>query len=153
MKKQTKTYILLGVVLLIWGIIGFRIYGSLSPTPEVNEVAGMATFRPKAIKEREHFTILADYRDPFLGTMPAREVVRKKIKKTVAPQEPMPEMTYTGYITDTSTQGKIYFITMAGQQYMLSPKEKVGEMTLISGTATKVKIRYKNRLKTLQLQE
>ncbi|WP_394748235.1 hypothetical protein [Spongiimicrobium salis] len=153
MKKQTKTYVLLGVVLVIWGMIGFRVYSSLSPESVENEVGSVTTFRPQKIKERERFAIVADYRDPFLGTLPVKKVRKKKKQKAVQPQEPMPEIKYTGYITDTETQGKIYFISMAGQQYMLSPREKVGEMTLIRGTEKSVKVRFKNKTHTIPLQQ
>lgn len=152
MKKQTKTYILLGTVLIIWGMIGFRVYSSLSTEPVTADVVQITTFRPQKIQEREEFTILADYRDPFLGTMPVKKIKKKKIKKAV-PKVPEPEIKYTGSITDTNTQGKIFFITMEGQQYMLAPKEKVGDLTLVSGNANRIKVRYKNRLKTIPVEQ
>lgn len=79
MKKQNKTYLLLAVVLGIWGIIGYKFFSAVNPdAPEIAQVTSDQVFVPKQMKEREVFSIVADYRDPFLGTVQAP---KKKVKK------------------------------------------------------------------------
>jgi len=153
MKKQNKTYLLLAVVVGIWGIIGFKMFNAVSPDQEeIAEVISNEIFVPKELKEREMFTIAANYRDPFLGTVQApRKKVKKKTtikakNKKVVPQK---SIQYTGFITDSSSKQKIFFVTIDGQQQMMSVSDTFQEVKLIRGTKSSIKVRYKGNTQTI----
>jgi hypothetical protein len=155
MKKRSRTYLLLGSVLIIWAILGFRIVKTIGPsTPD--EVVRTATtdFVPPEARKRDTFSILADYRDPFLGTMPKK--ARKKLVKRKAPPKPvLPEIQvrYSGWINDSSSGQKIFFVEIDGEQLMMTRNQKHGELKLLSGNKDKIRVRYNGRTKTIKKSE
>lgn len=154
MKKQNKTYILLAVVLCVWGFIGFQFFGAVNPsTQEIAEVTSDQTFVPKQIKEREAFTIAANYRDPFLGTVQAPKKKNKKNKSTRANKQVVPSKSiqYTGFITDKSSKQKIFFITVDGQQQMMSINDTFKEVKLLRGTKNAIRVKYNGSTQNVTL--
>ncbi|MEX0275688.1 MAG: hypothetical protein AB3N16_15050 [Flavobacteriaceae bacterium] len=113
MGKKGKTYLLLAVVLGIWGIIGIKILGAVNPKPTEDLHPKMArAFTPQKIKQRDTFAIAANYRDPFLGKvfkkpLPAR--TPKKHPKKTTPKTPERPVAYTGYIAAGTESDNLYF--------------------------------------------
>ncbi len=141
---------LLGVVLLIWGIIGFKVLGALSSEEETPALAENVNFKPKEVAKKDTFSILADYRDPFLGTLPPS---KKKSKRVVKKKEvQFPSINYTGLITDQNTKNHIFFVTISGNQYLMRKGNSQAEVTLMSGSSSKIRVKYKGILKTISLQ-
>lgn len=145
MKKQHKTYLLLAVVLLVWGMIGYKFVNAVNPSIENNNNSAVTVekFVPKEIEEREQFTIVANYRDPFLGTMknPASNQ-KKKVSKIVKKDLPKKSIVYTGFITDKGSKQKIFFVTIDGQQQMMSLRDTFKEVKLVQGTKSYIKVSY-----------
>ena len=144
MKKQHKTYLLLAVVLLVWGMIGYKFVSAINPAVESdNSVAIAERFVPKEIKEREQFTIVADYRDPFLGTEKTPVTSpKKKISKVIKKEVPKKNISYTGFITDNASKQKIFFVTIDGQQQMMGLKDTFKDVKLTNGTNSYIKVSY-----------
>ncbi|WP_097045178.1 hypothetical protein [Flagellimonas pacifica] len=150
MSKNIKTYLLLGIVLLIWGIIGFKVLSALSPEDETLALAENVNFEPKEVAEKDTFNILVNYRDPFLGTL---SLSKKRTKKVVKKREvQFPSVNYTGLITDQNTKNHIFFVTISGNQYLMRVGNTQSDVTLVSGRSNNIKIRYKGILKTIPLQ-
>ena len=151
MKNKNKTYLLLAIVLIVWGILGIKIVGAINPEP--NE--GLTTvitekFVPKAIKERDTFSIVANYRDPFLGTLPKGTLKKKRV---VPKKEKLPEkiIMYSGSIMDAKTKKRIFFVSIDGQQHMLSKNDIMDEVRLVSGNTNWIKVKYQGKTKTISL--
>ena len=71
MKKDKKTYVLIGLVVFIWGILGVKVIGTLSAEEKpLNNIAAPKIPMTVTTKKRDTFSIVALYRDPFLGTFP-----------------------------------------------------------------------------------
>ena len=100
-------------------------------------------FVPKEIKEREQFTIVADYRDPFLGTEKTPVTSpKKKISKVIKKEVPKKNISYTGFITDNASKQKIFFVTIDGQQQMMGLKDTFKDVKLTNGTNSYIKVSY-----------
>lgn len=151
MKNKNKTYLLLAIVLVVWGILGLKIVGAINPEPNEDHITVITEkFVPKAIKKRDTFSIVANYRDPFLGTLP--KGTHKK--KRVAPKkEKLPEknILYSGSIMDAQTKKRIFFVNIDGQQHMLSKNDAVDEVRLVSGNTNWIKVKYQGKTKTISL--
>jgi hypothetical protein len=143
-KKQYKTYLLLSIVLIVWGLIGYRLIKAVNPSVEPqNTLLIDEKFIPQKIADRERFTIVADYRDPFLGTIKTKEQnAKKKTAKPVKKEIPTKEISYTGFIIDKDSDEKIFFVKIDGQQQMMSLKNTVNEVTLLQGTKSFIRISY-----------
>lgn len=142
----------MGLVLTVWGILGLKIVRTVNPPTGVPPtVDDIGEFRPVALKRPDGFGIVADYRDPFLGTLPRSEVPGKKA--AVQKKEALPEkdIRYTGFITENTTGKKIFFLTVDGQQQMLDENEVLGGVRLVSGDAEKIKVRYHGKTKSVPI--
>ncbi|WP_047415854.1 hypothetical protein [Cellulophaga sp. Hel_I_12] len=154
MQKNTKTYLLLALVLIVWGLIGYKIINWMPDKVKEVPSSRPLSFKPKKIQERDKFSIVADYRDPFLETAMKTETKPKKTNtnKTVVTQ-PTIDIKYSGFITDGNSQQKIFFVTINGQQHMMKLKDKIADVTLISGSTETIKVSYQNKRITLSLEK
>ena len=90
MKNKKLLYILLPASVIIWGLVIYRIFSALS-SPETPDRVILA----KNIKTRvnntqaDTFSIAANYRDPFLGSMQTetpKRVASGVVKQKITPQ-------------------------------------------------------------------
>ncbi|MEO9510717.1 MAG: hypothetical protein ABJN84_03240 [Flavobacteriaceae bacterium] len=150
MSKNVKTYILVGFVLTIWGFIGIKVFRTLSPEPQAPVFAENLNFKPKKVVQKDTFSIVADYRDPFLGTMATSN--KKRAKKVKRPIVKFPNINYTGLITNQNTKGNIFFVTIDGTQFLMQKSNENNGVSLVSGTSKSIRVRYKGIVKTIPLQ-
>ncbi len=153
MGKNTKTYVLLAVVLVIWGIIAVRIFSTISPETQEEQAISKASFTPLKVIAPDTFSINADYRDPFLGTYPASAATAAKPKRTPKKEMPAIAVQYTGSMVNSSAKKHIYFVTINGQQHLLEKGKTAGDVTLIHGTEKAITIRYQGFTKLVALQQ
>ncbi len=143
---------LLGAVVMIWGIIGVKVFGALSSEPETPMFAENVNFKPKEVAQRDTFSILADYRDPFLGTLSASQKKTNTAKKAKVAAVQFPNITYTGLITGQEGKDHIFFVTINGNQHVMQKRSENDGVTLVSGTSKNIRLRYKGIVKTIPLQ-
>lgn len=156
LKKNKKTYLLLAAVVAIWGIIAFKFFSAANPsTQEIAEVTSDQIFVPKQMKEREIFTIVANYRDPFLGTVQAPKKKVRKSSSRAAKKKAIPtkSIQYTGFITDKSSKQKIFFVTVDGRQQMMSVNDMFQEVKLVRGSKNSIKVKYNGSTQNIKLTE
>lgn len=125
---------LIGFVLILWVLIGIRIYGYLQPEEENDPIAIVQ--RPKLVKEEET-TWKPDfgYRDPFLkharhqpakvepGTKDVRPVSKKKEEVIKLPELSKP-VKYEGFIQNGHTSERIGIFNIFGTTHL----QQAGEM-------------------------
>lgn len=146
MKDRTKTYVLLTVVVLVWGIVGYKIHSSVySDTPIRLSTSDYSKelFIEKKIKLRHTFTIHKHGRDPFLGTI-KREKPNKKatpISRSVKPTKPEVKVEYAGMVkTGNSKEGSIFFVNINGSSNLMHIHDKISGIKLISGNDSEITI-------------
>ncbi len=71
-------------------------------------------------------------------------------EKPKTPAVPEVAITYTGLMTDGSTNQKIFFVPIDGQQHLMNLKDNIADVTLLSGSATAIRIRHNNKTRTIQ---
>jgi len=155
MKKRTKTYLLLSVVIVVWAIIGYKVISALNPDEPINhQVKSFKTvFNPTTQKERDTFSVKPVRKDPFLGTLlikPEPKRITKSIVKTKKVQ--WPTVNYQGLVSKMSSKrDQVYIITVKQVQYLTKKGQIIDSIKVISGNENKVVLRYKNELKTISL--
>ncbi|MFD0862237.1 hypothetical protein ACFQ1M_08445 [Sungkyunkwania multivorans] len=155
MKGKTKTYILLVIVLGIWGTVGYKFFDALNPdSPSIAQQDFTADFRPKELKPLDTFGITADYRDPFLGNFQKQQhTIKKNIPTMPSEQVSWPMVTYKGFVSGATKTEKVFLIQIQGQQHLIRKNEVVADMKLLQGNAKVVTILFKKEKKTFALQE
>ncbi|WP_350284662.1 hypothetical protein [uncultured Croceitalea sp.] len=151
MSKNTRTYILLGTVLVIWGLIGLKIFNAITPeAPQETRIENI-DFKPMAAIEKDTFHIVANYRDPFLGTLPVAKKTRPKVKSVKA-TAPKRAIAYTGSIANKDRKKSVFFVTIEGKQFLMKIGQTMDKVKLLNGSAQTIRVRYDGRTETITLQ-
>ena len=151
MSKNLRTYLLLALVLLIWGIIGFKVIHAISKDPEMPMVATQPTLIPKSTEKRDTFELAANYRDPFLGTLP---LSKKRTVKRAVQKKPISKrnIVYSGLVSQTGSGNTMYFVSIDGQQHIMSKNEEINGVRLLKGNGQHITVHYDGRSETIVLQ-
>lgn len=131
MKSRWTIWLLSGVVVLIWGVIGWKI--CFPPGKEVaGEQKASVPTRPALAGTQD--TLRCDYADPFIrGTSAARSsatrsTVRSLPKKAVQVRR---EKVQAGHLGTICAQGeKLYILSVNGEQYELYCGDPAGDYVL-----------------------
>lgn len=154
MNKKRNTYILLAAVLVIWGLIGYRVLRTLSPEREPSPDTGQSvTFNPRAFKKQEAFTVAVHERDPFLGTMmrPKKKPARKPVVQTEIPPEMEVPVYYAGMVKDDKSREKIYFVQIDGMQQLMRINDEINGVKLVRGDPKEITVLYNGKRKTIPI--
>ena len=154
MKNKHKTYVLIAAVLVIWGVIAYKISSGLhqNESPLIDTVKNQP-FVPRSPIEMDTFSIQNIDRDPFLGTFSKPP---KKTKKPVfVPPQPksLKQIRYSGIVQKTHGKTPVFVVTINNRQYVLKKGQTVDSVTLVSGNANKIVVRYNRQLRTIKRPE
>lgn len=159
MKNKKNIYILLPVVLLIWGSLIYRFFSFSSPQ-EIEVPVQEFKVKPLVFKQRDTTPINVNYRDPFLGISyaPQSQSVNKtkaKAKKVVKEKEPVlwPTIVYKGIVSDTKDKIKVFMLIINGKTCLMKKGNTEEEVFLKQGDRNAVYVKYKGNLNIILLQE
>jgi hypothetical protein len=161
MKNKKNIYILLPLVLFVWGAVLYQVFSftKSDETPAVNN--SEFTIKPLKLNKRESFAININYRDPFLGKMytPQTALSNKakstKIVKESKPKETLvlPTILYKGMISDSKEKNKIFMIIIDNKNYYMKIGDTENEIFLKSGDKESIYVKYKGNLNLILLQD
>ena len=151
MKNKKNIYFLLPAVLLIWGLIGYRIFNAIQPTTLTQQEVSSVNFTPKPLVTAERFSLQMDYRDPFLGP---KKVVKKTVQPTKrqvkTPAKPFPAVVYKGLVSGSGAN-QVFIISHNNRQYFFKKRQTQAGFTLVSGNAKTVTLRFEGQQKTIAI--
>ena len=152
MKKRKGTYVLIGVVAVIWGILVVQLIGGFTSEPSVVQNAMSSSFQPPTPQAKESFELLPITTDPFLGTAITNEKASKSSKGGSKPAKEIawPNVSYHGWVSN-GKKAKVYILSINGQQHLMKRGQEIAGVRLISGTATKARLRYQQQTKEITL--
>ncbi len=136
MKNKKLSWILLPVVLGIWGMIGWKVYASMN-----SEKAGFSSELPQTAsfdtsKVPEKYQLNINYRDPFLDLPVANNssVASKHYpdaaKKADQVKEPPPTIVpptiqYYGLVKETTSNKTVGFLRVNGETHFVKQNDVV----------------------------
>ncbi len=155
MKNKKNIYILAPAVVLVWGLLIYKIVAGLNPSVDTTPTSEtIVEFKPKSFKQAESFTIAADYRDPFLGTFKKKTKKRSRVKPTPEkPTTPFPNVVFKGIISPKGKNEKVFLIQVNGNQYLFKQNAVFNEVKLLKGNATEVTMQFEKQVQTFQLKK
>ncbi|WP_298760631.1 hypothetical protein [uncultured Psychroserpens sp.] len=147
MKTKKKTYVLLVLVLGVWGTIVYKIITGLNPElPELNIQQVIAIKDFKVDTKVDTFSIATVDRDPFLGT-----ITKKKTKLSVAKKRKsitwLP-IVYLGIVKNKNQREQVFIVSINGKQSLLKQGQSKDSVALLGGNKNSVTFRYKNEQRT-----
>lgn len=162
MKSKKNIYILLPIVLLIWGAVMYQFFYFSTTEKSQATISTAFFYKTINIKKRDTIAINVNYRDPFLGKMYVEKgngIVGKKkttnLKKTQKIVEPIvwPVIVYKGIVSDIKEKNIVYMLIINGQTFLMRKGETENEIFLKEGDRESVYVKYKGNLNLIFLQE
>ncbi|WP_121810185.1 hypothetical protein [Mucilaginibacter kameinonensis] len=155
MKNKKSTYLLGAAVLIVWGLILFRVFGALGDqAPEETAISGPTrkeTYNDYAIPaDTTHLQL--NYRDPF-GVARAKDTSTRKPAVAAAQSAvrmPRPVMNwdfirYVGYIRNPDSKKLVAMVHLNGTELMMNEGELNGNLKLIKNYQDSIKISYQGK--------
>lgn len=155
MNKKAKTYILLTIVIGIWGTIGYKIYDALNPREEpITTSNTMVSFAPKEAIEKDTFDISNEHYDPFLNKPYREKQLFSKVKKSNKSDKNIvfPSITYRGVISKKRSADNVYILEINGTQQLFKLRKQIEGVKLIRGNKKSVVVTFKGIQKEIPIQ-
>ena len=146
---------LLFLVLVLWGAIGYQITATLNPKEPKQLVDNTSiSFIPKQ-HSIDTFSVSKVNRDPFLGKLTSSTTKRKHSKKSILVPKILEQtlnIVYLGMIQKKNAKQQIFIIAIDGTQHLFKIKQEFEEVKLLSGTTKAITIRIAGKSKTIKVQ-
>lgn len=157
MKQKKNTYLLLLLVLIIWGIIGYKIVASMYPSDDIELVNNNSQkFTPKLSQEENSFELNLNYRDPFFKHKVSKKKKSNSYPKAKAPEIeiPFPPIVYNGLIVPKEKYRKtIYLVSINNKQQFLSVGTEKDGVALVKGSNKSITVKFQQHKKEFSIQK
>lgn len=130
LKDKKSLYLLFPLVIIIWGIVIYKVIGAFGDETIVMPAAPQTVGEKVMRVERDTFSLLPIDRDPFLGHYYKKTVQPKPKSLNTVEKVEWPEVLYLGLISDTEQSSEVHILQVNGRQFLI---EK-------GGTAEEIKI-------------
>ena len=157
LKNKKIIYILLPVVLFIWGTVLFKIFNAFDNDDDLNIAIKEKKFKPIHKITRDTFSISKYDRDPFLDyrntskkITPNKAPVKKSGKKTL---KKWPRIFYKGKVSDKKSGKRLYMLEINNQIYFLKLRDVASEIKLIKAREDKITVKFNNETKEIQIKK
>jgi len=147
-KNKKLTYILVPLVIIIWGGIFYRVFMYLNKTPDINPQTVSRSIENVSKEEIDTFSIIADYRDPFLDRKIKHEpspVIQKTMseekhtknnviqkKNRTEKRIKWPEIRYGGLVQNPKSGNKVGLVKINGKDHLVKAGEIINDITVNS---------------------
>lgn len=156
LKSKKAIYVLLPLVLIVWGLILYKVFTGLSDGPDLpvysNQVPSESVERAT---EPDTFSIHANYRDPFLGKLLSKKPVVKKSKKPkkVLKKPPVvirwPSITYGGMVRNQQSQKMVAMVKISGKDNLMKEGEELDGIQLVKVYRDSIQLGFQGEKKMI----
>lgn len=160
MKNKKLTYILLPAVIGIWGMIFYRIYSGMDGNDKPVAATGNMSAANSNAAAEDTFTLIASYRDPFLGSMavvndhPKVSQPAANTPKPVEPKQvvaaPWPSVTYSGMIKNQKSSVQLAMLQVNGQGYTVKTGESIEGVQLLKIYRDSAEVMFQHQKKIIK---
>ncbi|MCB2196751.1 MAG: hypothetical protein KQH79_12890 [Bacteroidetes bacterium] len=164
MKNNKKiTYILFPLVIIIWGLVIYRIFFEGKVTPENLDVKVKPVINKVEKESKRTYRLIANYRDPFLSNL-NRTVANPEIdnqetennrttnlrrRRTTVSRVRWPQITYGGFIEDNEKQEITILLNIQDRDYLVKEGDTIEQVFIKSFYKDSLVLVYNEEEKTL----
>ncbi|TJZ50572.1 hypothetical protein FAZ15_21360 [Sphingobacterium olei] len=163
MNNKALVYILLAVVVGVWGYVIYRVFSAVSG----DEGQVIMASRPVniAVQDLDYYTVKdslflsLNYRDPIynsgdaaddeIGEQGEVDLHYTDPYAVYVEPEPQVDISYQGFIENESNKKRIAIVTISGNQYMMAKDDRQQEITVRNIQPDRIIITHKNETKTI----
>ncbi|MCB0401207.1 MAG: hypothetical protein KDD41_03930 [Flavobacteriales bacterium] len=159
-KKKKIVYIMLPIILLVWGYVFFQFFSFFSSSPNYAKADSDITVDIDEI-QADTFSIVANYRDPFLGDQKIKvtsghssqtQKSNKQKPKQVTPvsEKKWPALQYKGMIKNNQSKARVGILNINGHEQLVKEKQILSDVTVLEINKDFIQLQFQNEKKTLQ---
>jgi len=161
MKNKGLTYVLGLVVLVVWGMIIYRIFLAVKADDE--PLQSSTSLKKEVFNDytipKDTTKLLLNYRDPFAAPKPEEKEISpdkhaiQKVFSSVPIRPPVNwnQIKYSGYIHNPGSKKLIAMMNINGKELMMSEGETADQVKLIKNLKDSVKVSYQGATKFIVL--
>ncbi|MES2113013.1 MAG: hypothetical protein V4577_29960 [Bacteroidota bacterium] len=164
MKNKAVTYLLGAVVIVVWGLILYRVFAAVGgdddEIPVVNPIKSKEAYNDFAIP-KDTSKLLLNYRDPF-GLVKQKDTatisVRRNISsqatgrpRSVAPAFNWGFIQYSGYIRNPASKKMITMVVINGQNFTMTEGDTRAGVKLFKNMRDSIKIGFQGKTKFITI--
>ena len=152
---------MLPLIILVWGFVFYQLFSYFFSSPTFAKEENIPVINIDEIKT-DTFSIVADYRDPFLGSKTGLKQhanyavkkntnVHKTAKKTPDPvDKAWPPLKYKGMIKNNNSNRRVGIIEINGKENLVREGDVVHDVKVITINKQSVKVSFQkeNRIIT-----
>lgn len=158
MKNKKSIYILLPIVLLVWGFLIYQFFSMSNANPEIPKLSQGLSYKKITIKEQDTFTIDVNYRDPFLGKAYVKKETISNTENTNTVKINRdtliwPSIQYRGIVSDQKDKITIFMLEINQQSYLMKKKDIEQQVVLKDGNRNAIQVIYKGKQRLINIQE
>ena len=156
MKKKKTLYIMLPLVALVWGVVFYQLYTYFFSEPTYATQEVQQTVNIDEIK-KDTFSIVANYRDPFLGkkiksnkgNVKNNKANSSRIKMSKSIEKPWPVVTYKGMIKNNNSNRRVGIVIVGGKERLVKEGDIIDEVKIVKIEKEIIKVRFQKESKTI----
>lgn len=153
MKNKKAIYILVPLLIAIWGGIAYQVmtFSSTEIAPSSSLNIPILAIEPTIF---DTFSIYANYRDPFLGkTIEEKKTVIPAKTKVVVPEVkaniPWPKVSYGGVIKNQKSSKQLYLVQVNGNDNIMKEGDVVEKIQLVKAWKDSIQLVYQKEKKVV----
>jgi len=165
MKNKKLTYILFPVVIIVWGLIVYRLFFEGKVTPENIKQTVKPVKNKIETSEKETYKLIANYRDPFLSSKGTKSTVgiienqksqaksntksNLRRRRTSVSRTRWPEVKYSGFIEGSKAKHTI-LLEVKSKNYLAYVGDTIDQIFIKEFYGDSLLVVYKNEEKSLK---
>lgn len=150
LKGKGSLYILFPLVVIIWGIIIYKIVKVFEDKPVTFRVTQMSEEERVTEISKDTFSLLPQEQDPFLGHTYKKPENSKpsKAANSATGKVEWPEIVYLGLVSDTGKASTIHVVQINGKQFLLEKGNTADGVKLLLTGSNNVTFLFRGSRKT-----
>lgn len=163
MKNKKLIYILLPLVILVWGLVVYRFFfEGRKDSDRIPMLENKKEIKTE-IENEEQYTLIANYRDPFLDHVPAiiqndesdekkaeTNLTNLRRQRTNVSSVRWPEISYGGFIRNDKENKYTILVGIKNQNYLVNIGDTIQNIHIKAFYQDSLLIVYNNEEKTIK---
>jgi len=159
MKNKKMLYILLPLVLFVWGLIFYKVYNSINSSNQiVSEPPATTNLNDSNLYKMDTFSIFNNYRDPYLTKAVSvvkgnSHTINKPIPDKsiqVHTEVKWPSIIYNGVIKSKKSLKKLVLLKINGESNFMSTGTSSMGVEILDIYNDSIKVNYKGEFKVIK---
>lgn len=143
LKNKNTLIFLFPVVVIIWGIVIWKVVGSFTDEIQVLPIPNHVDKKVVQIIPKDTFSLIEMDNDPFLGVAYNKPKTPTKVTGKAPVEIEWPPIEYLGLVSDTDVSSRIHVLMIEEQQHLMETGTEVDGVKLVMSRQDGVILKYR----------